>query len=192
MTQKLFQFALILCLGVSSHFAYAGKHNLELQSSSMMGFAHLSYGYTFAEKHTVSIGFGYVPELSHHEEMTMTSLKYRYESGVRIPFSLFGQAIEFSPFNFGVATITGHQDEIYSDLPEYIPDGYYFPTARRVLINYQANFKLPYQFETYIDWSILDVGLINYVRNAEFYNDHYKFLGIEGIVSYGVGVRKVF
>lgn len=181
-----------MALSLFSNRAFAVKHSLEFQTGAMLGAAHISYGITFAEKHTLAIGFGYVPKVSYHDEMTLTSLKYRYESGWRYPFTFMGHNLEFSPLSVGITTITGHDDEIYSELPEGIPDGYYFPTARRILFNYQATVKLHYKMEAYMDWSILDVGLINYARNFDFYRDNYDFFGLEGIVTYGFGFRKTF
>lgn len=172
--------------------AFDVKHQLDLQSGSMVGMAHLSYGVVFSDNHTVALGFGYVPDLDNHDEMTITSLRYRFEGDTRIPLNVFGKVFEVSPYNFGIVTISGHDDEIYSDTPEFIPDGYYYPTSRRFLFNYQTVIEIDHKTEAYLDWSVLDVGLINYARNFDFYRDNYKFLGLEGIVSYGVGVRTYF
>jgi hypothetical protein len=53
----------------------------------------------------------------------------------------------------------------------------------------QTNFLIKDNVEVYWDWSVLEVGLVNYARNFEFYRDNYRFLGLEGIVSYVVGFR---
>ena len=170
----------------------AAEHFLESQSGSMNGLAHLSYGLKFNNKHSLSMGVGFVPEMDNHEEMTITSYRYRFEGETRKHFLVFGNEIEISPYNFGLSVISGHQDEIYSSTPDYIPSGYYMPTARRVLFNYQTVIKFDHKIEAYMDWTILDVGLINYARNFDFYRDNYDFLGLEGIVSYGFGLRKSF
>ncbi|MBU2882926.1 hypothetical protein KO525_18230 [Psychrosphaera sp. B3R10] len=175
-----------------SHSGHAVEKFVELQTGSLMGMAHISFGLTLHKNHNFSIGIGFVPELDSHEEMTLTSLKYRYEGDTRIESELFGTSITISPFNFGLASLIGHQDEIYKKSPDYLPDGYYFPTAKRVIFNYQTVVSFNSDLQVYMDWSVLDVGLINYVRNFEFYNDNYDAFGLEGIVSYGFGIRKRF
>jgi len=184
--------SLLFCLALFSLNTQAVEHFVEAQSGSMQGALHLSYGLTFAKKHHLSMGVGFVPELDNHEEMTITSIKYRYEGETRIPVALFNKPVEISPINFGITSISGHQDEIHRKNPEYLPSGYYMPTARRVLFNYQTILKFDQTTEAYVDWTILDVGLINYVRNFEFYKDNYDYLGLEGVVSYGFGLRKKF
>lgn len=175
-----------------SHTSYAVEKFVELQTGSLMGLAHVSIGLSLYKNHNFSIGIGFIPELDNHEEMTLTSLKYRYEDDTRIETQLFGAHVSISPFNFGVASIIGHQDEIYQKSPEQLPEGYYFPTAKRVIFNYQTIMTFNSDLLIYMDWSVLDVGLINYVRNFNFYNDNYEAFGLEGIVSYGFGIRKRF
>ena len=119
-------------------------------------------------------------------------MKYRFEGETRYPLKLFNKDVEISPNNFGITAIVGHQDEINEKNPDHLPSGYYMPTARRVLFNYQTILKFDKTTEAYVDWTILDVGLINYARNFEFYVDNYDFLGLEGIISYGFGLRKKF
>ena len=183
---------LFLGLALSIAPCHAIDYFVELHSGSMQGMAHLSYGLTFSNKHHVALGVGFVPERDNHEAMTLTSFKYRYEGTTRKHWQILDSDIAISPYNFGLSVITGHQDEIYSSLPDHVPDGYYMPTARRILFNYQTVIEFEHDVEAYIDWSILDVGLINYARNFDFYRDNYDFFGLEGIVSYGIGLRKSF
>jgi len=184
--------SVLFCCVIFSFNSDAVEHFIEAQTGSMQGALHLSYGIKFAEKHHLSIGVGFVPELDNHEEMTITSFKYRFEGDTRYPVDLFGKEFEISPVNFGITSISGHQNEIHRKTPEYLPSGYYIPTARRVLFNYQTILKFDKTTEAYVDWTVLDVGLINYVRNFEFYVDNYDFFGLDGIVSYGLGLRKKF
>lgn len=187
---------LVLCISVLLMFhapaVKAIPTFLEVQSGAMMGRVHVSYGMTLKQNHNISIGVGYVPELRQNEEITITSIKYRYTGDTSYHINLKEIPIEIKPFNFGITGITGHQDEIYTKSPPELPKGYYVPTARRVLFNYQVTAKLGRSTELYIDWSVLDVGMINYVRNFKFYKDNYKYLGLDGIVNYGFGIRKLF
>lgn len=180
----------LMCLSATAHSAL--PKFIELQSGSLMGLGHVSVGITLDKSHHFSVGIGYIPERFDHEEMTLTSIKYRYEGDTRIPLQLWSKALVLSPYNFGIANLTGHQDEIYRKNPEYLPDGYYYPTARRIVFNYQPYLTLTNDVQAYLDWSILDVGLINYARNFKFYNRSYRALGLEGIVTFGFGMRVTF
>lgn len=170
----------------------APKYFAELQSGSLIGLVHISFGISIAKSHHFSIGLGYIPKHDSHQEMVLNSAKYRYEGDTRLEFLLADTPIQLSPANFGIAALTGHQDEIYRKNPEFLPDGYYYPTARRIIFNYQPYVKLPSGLELYADWSVLDVGLVNYARNFKFYRNNYKLLGLEGILNYGVGMRVSF
>lgn len=162
---------------------------MELQSAGMMGAAHLSYGATFWQKHTFSLGVGAVPELDYHDDMLIFSLKYRYTPAWEKPFTWFDHKMTWRPVSFSTAIIQGQDNDIYRKLPDDIPDGYYPPSATRILFSMQTNVDVTDRLEAYWDWTVLDVGLINYARNFNFYRDNYKYAGLGGIVSFGVGVR---
>ena len=98
-----------------------------------------------------------------------------------------GQEIMWKPYSFSVTVLRGEDNDIYKTLPDDIPKDYYLPSARRVIFSMQTNFVLQDGVEFYWDWSVLDIGLINYVRNFEFYRDNYRFLGLECILFYGIG-----
>lgn len=180
---------LLFILLLFSNSAQSATKQLEFQTNGLVGLAHVFYGLTFADKHTVSAGVGYVPDLPDHDDMTLFSLKYRFTPNKRYYFEAMGDEIEWQPYSFSVTLLQGEDNDIYSKLPSHIPDNYYQPSARRIIFGMQTNFVIKDNIELYWDWSVLEVGLVNYVRNFEFYRDNYDFLGLEGIVSYGVGVR---
>ena len=179
--------ALLLC-SLSSQ-AEKSPRMLELQAAGMMGAAHLSYGATFWDKHTFSLGIGGVPELNNHDDMLIFSLKYRYTPAWEKPFTFMDYDMIWRPVSFSTAIIQGQDNDIYRELPDDIPSGYYPPSATRILFSMQTNVDVTKDIQAYWDWTILDVGLINYIRNFDFYRDNYKYGGLEGIVSFGVGVR---
>lgn len=155
----------------------------------MTGVVHMFYGIEAFDNHHFSLGVGFVPQLSNHERMMITSFKYRYQNPWQLQWQFRGDNYALSPLNFHVTGISGKDDDIYSKLPSHIPNGYYLPTSKRVLFGYQAHLSVNEDFELYADWSVLDVGLINYVRNFDFYRDNYRYGGLEGIISYGAGIR---
>jgi hypothetical protein len=52
--------------------------------------------------------------------------------------------------------------------------------------------RLSPELEFYIDFSVLDVGLVGYIREPDFYYDNYDFLGLDGITTWGFGMRYQF
>ena len=182
----------ILLLFIVILFSTSAKtatKELEFQSAGLVGLGHAFYSMTFYDKHTYSLGFGYVPELPDHDDMTLLSLKYRYTLSKTYQLDIMDHKVEWRPYSFSITLLRGEDNDIYKKLPDEIPANYYQPTARRLIFSMQTNFLIKDNIEVYWDWSVLDVGLINYARNFEFYRDNYRFLGLEGIVSYGVGFR---
>jgi len=165
---------------------------VDLQSGSLMGMVHASVGGTFADNHHVSAGVGYVPKLDNHEEMSMVSLRYRYQNPYHFNFSVKEKEYGISPVNFGMGVLVGSHKDLFVELPDKYPNGYYKPTAIRLVFNYQSILHLSKQTEVYFDISVLDVGLISYVREPEFFMDNYDYLGLEGITNWGFGMRHQF
>ena len=132
------------CLMSSTSHSFFNKTGnfLELHSGSMMGMTHVSYGWEVSDRHNWSLGMGYVPELSYHDEMTIFSARYRYQRGSLYEFNLFDQHIRIRPGSFGMTFISGRDNDIYRELPDKYPDGYYYSTARRLILNYQWNFLI--------------------------------------------------
>jgi len=140
----------------------------------------------------VSAGVGYVPKLDNHEEMSMVSLRYRYQNPYQFNFSVKDRDFGISPVNFGMAVLVGSHKDLFVELPDKYPSGYYNPTAIRLIFNYQSILHLSEKTEVYFDISVLDVGLISYVREPEFFMDNYDYLGLEGVTNWGFGMRHQF
>ncbi len=171
----------------SVNAAYVG-----LQSGSLMGLTHASIGDSFFDNHHLSAGLGYVPKLDNHAEMTLVSFRYRYQNPYRWNFKAFDRAWSLSPGNVGMSFLIGSHKDLFVELPDQYPDDYYQPTAIRLVFNYQSILKISETTEMYFDISILDVGLISYVREPEFFIDNYDYLGLEGVTNWGFGLRRHF
>lgn len=161
---------------------------VELQSGSLLGLGHASYGYKFYPNHGVLFGLGYVPELSHHKEMFLFSLRYKYDANISWEY----KGYRFEPLNLGVGFLLSEHDDLFLELPSKYPDGYYAPSALRIVFNYQAAMHVSQSTKIYFDISVLDVGLVSYIREPEFFYDNYDYLGLEGITNWGFGVRYDF
>ncbi|NVK23413.1 MAG: hypothetical protein HWE10_00660 [Gammaproteobacteria bacterium] len=175
-------FSSVVCAGID-------KQQIEIQHAGMTGTVHVSYGIRVFDDHVFSIGAGMVNESSSHDDMEIYSLKYRYNFETRVPFKLFNRVVEWQVASLSVTGIQGNDDNLYASLPDKIPDGYYLPTANRIVFGVQSTIHLNSKYQVYWDWSVLDVGLINLVRNYDFYRDNYKFAGLAGVVTYGIGMR---
>ncbi len=182
---RLFIFTLLTSMVV--HQAQAAYW--DAQSGSLMGLVHLSVGEAFFSNHHLSAGLGYVPKLDNHPEMSLLSLRYRYQHPYR--FQLKKQFF-LSPLNLGLSVLVGSHKELFVQLPQQYPDDYYAPTAVRMVLNYQSILHLSQKTQLYFDISILDVGLISYVREPNFFRDNYRYLGLAGITSWGLGLRRRF
>ena len=182
----------ILFLLISS-IAQADVRSIDSQSGSNMGLLHVSVDFELADRHVVAPGVGYVPKSDDHNEMGLLSVRYRYEHPMQwqVP-GLGGQEWSLKPFNLGVSLLYSDHDRVFLQLPEQYPDGYYGPTGLRAIFNYQAVLSMSSQFDAYLDFSVIDYGLAYYIREPDFFIDNYDFLGLEGIVNWGVGIRYRF
>ena len=163
---------------------------LDVQSGSLMGLVHISAGVSVFKNHHLSSGLGYVPKLDNHHEMSLLSLRYRYQQPYQVQLT---QTLRISPLNFGLSLLVGSHEDLFVSLPSQYPDDdYYYPTAIRWLFNYQSILHLSTTLELYFDISILEVGVISYVREPSFFVDNYRFLGLEGISNWGFGFRRRF
>lgn len=164
----------------------------ELQSGAQKGLAHVALGYRFNDKHQISAGFGTVPTLSDHEELTISSINYMYHGKTEYEFNVEDFIIKLRPINYGFAYIQADHDDLFTSLPEQYPDGYYFPTANRVVFEYQIELGLTEQIDVFVKFSMLDVGFANYVRNFSFYRRNYAAYGLGGVTSWGIGIARRF
>lgn len=182
---RVFWAILLMSLTLSS---WAMEEYMDVQSGSLMGLGHVSYGARFNERHNVMVGAGYVPKLSYHREMMLYSLRYRYDHVAQ--WNIGGMT--FKPFSVGAGFLIGDHSDLFLILPDRYPEGYYAPSALRIVFNYQASLQVTPKVNAYFDISIVDVGLLGYVREPEFYRDNYDYFGLEGITNWGFGVRYVF
>lgn len=187
MVLKPFTYLLLIFSFITK--AEINNHQIEIQHAGMIGEGHISYGIQVFDNHVFSLGIGGVRESKYHDSMSIYSVKYRYAFDKRIPFTLFDKPMAWEIASLSVTGIQGNDNQLYASLPDDIPDGYYFPSANRIVFGLQTSVHLNNKYQVYWDWSILDVGLINYVRNNDFYRNNYDFLGLEGIVTFGIGVR---
>ena len=167
---------------------YLDNTYVELQSGSLLGLAHGSFGKVFADNHHVKAGFGYVPKMDDHAEMSMVSLAYRYQH----PFAFQIAGKNVKPFSVGIALLRGEHRKLFASLPDKYPSGYYAPTAFRIIFNYQASVEVTPKLEAYLDFSVIDMGMASYIREPEFFLDNYDYLGLEGITNWGLGARYKF
>ena len=175
----------------SSGFGYSHHQDekyIDIQSGSLLGLGHVSYGSEYNNRHSVLAGVGYVPSLSNHKEMMLYSLRYRYDFSKRWNIN----DMTFNPFSLGLGLLMSDHDDLFLELPTQYPDGYYAPSALRIIFNYQAILQVKPHFQVYLDISVLDVGFISYIREPEFFYDNYDFLGLEGVTNWGFGVRYGF
>lgn len=183
----------LLCVVLGANSSEARGYNLDIQSGSLMGLVHVSIGTAFWQRHNLSAGIGYVPKLDYHAEMALYSFRYRYQHPKFWQFTLpSDHQVTVLPFNVGVSLLLGDDESLYFDLPDRYPDNYYTPTGKRIVFNYQTIFMFTPELEFYIDFSVLDVGLIGYIREPDFYYDNYDFLGLDGITTWGFGMRYQF
>jgi hypothetical protein len=188
---KLHSIAVVLLLTLSQA-QWANAVFMDLQSGSLMGMVHASIGGTFSDNHHITTGVGYVPKLDNHEEMNMVSLRYRYQHPYQFSFKVKDRDYSLSPASFGVGFLVGSHKDLFVKLPDQYPDDYYQPTAIRVVFNYQSTLQINAHTQVYFDISVLDVGLVSYVREPDFFMDNYDYLGLDGITNWGFGLRHSF
>ncbi|MDU0113344.1 hypothetical protein RT723_10125 [Psychrosphaera aquimarina] len=130
-----------------------------------------------------------MPKSSTHDDMNLFSVKYRYSMDTKYFFNVKDIPITWRPYSFSFTFLQGKDHDVYKTFPDNTPKDYYAATDQRLLFSMQTNFIIPNNIELYWDWSVLDIGLISYLRNYQFYQDNYSFLGLTGIVNVGVGFR---
>ncbi|MFT7110771.1 MAG: hypothetical protein ACI843_002446 [Psychrobacter glaciei] len=193
MFKDSFVLIVLFCMVLGANSSQARDYSLDLQSGALMGLVHASIGTAFWQRHNFSVGIGYVPKLDNHAEMALYSLRYRYQHPKSWQFEWpAGNTFSVLPFNVGITYLWGDDENLYFDLPDKYPDDYYAATGKRLVFNYQPIIRLSPELEFYIDFSVLDVGLIGYIREPDFYYDNYDFLGLDGITTWGFGMRYQF
>ncbi|GAA6134090.1 hypothetical protein NBRC116188_08790 [Oceaniserpentilla sp. 4NH20-0058] len=168
--------------------SFLDREYVDVQSGSLLGLGHVSIGNKFEPNHSVLVGVGYVPKLSNHKELMLFSFRYRYDN----PYVVNIKEMKLKPLSLGAGFLMANHDDLFLELPEQYPKGYYAPSALRIIFNYQATLEITPVIDVYLDVSILDVGLASYVREPDFFYDNYDYLGLEGITNWGFGVRYAF
>jgi len=161
----------------------------DIQSGSLMGVMHASVGYEVLGRHHVMLGLGYVPELDEHHEMGLASVRYRYENPFQWHINVADTEWRVKPFNFGVGFLYSDHSSLFIELPEQYPGGYYTPTALRMVFNYQLVVQASPKLELYLDFSMIDIALISYIREPDYFYDNYDYLGLDGVANWGLGLR---
>lgn len=182
-------------LSISSvaHAEQERKFYVDVQSGSMMGSIHTSFGIAVKDRHNFLFGVGYVPEMHDHEEMGLLSFRYRFDSAIVWDLPEFaGMRWQLRPINIGLGVLHSLHHDLAFHSPSNTPDGYYGPQDTRLTFNYQAVVRFNSNVEAYIDFSMIEMGISGYVKEFTFYKDNYDFLGLEGVVNWGVGMRYRF
>ena len=153
-----------------------------------MGDLHLSYGRSWNERHSLMAGIGFVASHSNHESMKLFSAQYQYH----VPYKINIGTVQWQPFLFGVGLIKSDHKDLFTKLPEQYPNHYYPPTALHFLFNYQSRVQINRHWQASFNISTMDVALISYVRQSDYYRENYDFFGLDGITAWGLGVRYDF
>lgn len=186
--KRFFIMTFLVSCAAMSYGKSSSNQYIDFQSGSLLGLGHASYGLEFSSKHHLLTGIGYVPKLSNHNEMMLFSVRYRYDFDTTWEI----KDMKLKPFSIGAGFLISEHDDLFLELPSQYPDGYYAPSALRIVFNYQASLQVNPLVDMYFDLSILDVGLVSYIREPEFFYDNYDYLGLEGITNWGFGVRYAF
>lgn len=161
-----------------------------LQSGGYLGFIAMGIGMDF-ERHKIGMMIGYVPENIGGVEITQLDFKYDWHPFQAIPFTISDKNTWIDPYYIGLSLIYGEHDDLYLELPEQYPSGYYPSTALRYTLNVGAS--LQYERHTFfIEYNILDVNLVTFIKHPNFFIDNYDYFGLEGIGSLAIGVKFEF
>lgn len=164
------------------------QYHAVFQTAGYLGYIAAGVGRDF-KNHDVNLLIGYVPEHIGGQEIWQLALKYAWH-----PFEGFGHTSVqgehsvWDPFYLGLSVIYGHHSELFVTPPDQYPDNYYPSTAFRFTLNVgtSLNFK---SSTIFLEFSALDLGLIAYLENPEFFNENYDYLGLEGIGSLAIGFK---
>lgn len=161
-----------------------------LQSGGYLGYTAIGVGKDF-EHHKINMLIGYVPENIGGIEIMQLNFKYDWHPFQAIQFETLHENIWIDPYYMGISIIYGDHDNLFLKLPEQYPSGYYQPTALRYTLNIGAS--LQYSRHTFfIEYSILDVNLVTFIKHPKFFTDNYGYFGLKGIGSLAIGVKFEF
>ena len=161
-----------------------------IQSGGYLGFIAVGVGKDFGH-HKINMLIGYIPEYIGGVEVWQFDFKYDWHPLHSIPFGAPQENIQLDPFYIGVSAIYGVHDDLFVDVPDQYPAGYYPATAR----HYTLNIGTSLQYDKHIfflEYSALGVGLLAYKRDPKFFLDNYDYFGLESIGSLAIGVKFEF
>ena len=165
------------------------QHNyLVAQSAGYLGFIAAGMGRDY-QGHTISTLLGYVPEGIGGVEIWQLSLKYEWHPFTDLPVYDQNKNIRLDPFYVGMSLIYGMHTDLFVDEPKHYPDGYYPPTALRSTLNMGIALLYGKQYTLFLEYTVLDTGLVAYVRHPDFFIDNYDYFGLEGIGSLAIGIK---
>lgn len=161
-----------------------------LQSGGYLGYIAAGVGKDFGS-HKLNLLIGYVPKSIGGVEIWQLDFKYDWHPSQAILLGTEKNNIWLDPFYIGISVIYGAHNDLFLYEPDHYPEGYYPSTALRYTLNFGASLKYDRHL-FFIEYNILDVGLVAYIKNPKFFTDNYDYLGLEGIGSLAIGVKVEF
>ena len=161
-----------------------------LQSAGYHGFIALGVGMDF-ERHKINMLIGYVPEDIGGFEIWQYNFKYDWHPFQAIQLETPYENISIDPYYIGMSIIYSDHDDLFLEPPEQYPSGYYQPTALRYTLNVGASLQHG-RHTFFIEYSILDINLVTFIKHPKFFTDNYDYFGLEGLGSLAIGVKFEF
>jgi len=164
-------------------------HHVVVESAGYVGLIAAGPGWHLSPKWDFAMLAGYVPDYLTGEEIWQVTLKLDWHPQATLQRNRDRPRRDRDGLYMGISLIYGHSDALFVELPEQYPEDYYGPTAFRATFN--VGFATPVWADdfAFVEFTMLDAGLAAYVKNPEFYREHYAFLGLEGIGSLALGIR---
>ena len=165
-----------------------------VQTGGFAGVVAAGFGWEASARHEFNAMIGYVPAWLIGFELWQATAKYEYHPFATESRGRSGRGrVKPSPLYIGLGAIYGHHEDLYlDDLPEQYPDDdYYEETALRFTLNAGTAFAI-WGWTFFIEYAALDYGIIAYSRDPEWFQEHYRFWGLEGIGSLGFGIKWYF
>lgn len=159
-----------------------------LQTAGFAGLAAGGAGYDLGRNHSLSLLLGYVPSGIAVEELWQLSLKYEYRA--MDPVALGGdgeQPMHWFPLHLGAGLLHGNHPDLFVELPDRYPSGYYPPTGLLVTLTLGSSLRIGPN-RLFLEFTTLQPYLRRYLENQGFYKKHYRFQGLEGIGSLALGL----
>lgn len=161
-----------------------------LQTGGYLGFVTVGVGMDF-ERHKVDMLIGYVPESIGGIEIMQLDFKYDWHPFKAIQLETPYENISIDPYYLGFSIIYGHHDDLFVELPDQYPSGYYPPTALRYTLNAGTSLRHG-RYTFFIEYSILDINFVTFIKHPKFFTENYDYFGLEGLGSLAFGVKYEF